>query len=171
MNTWRFIAERFPLKATLPLTAILVMGPMSSAQFTIADGIFIIATLFLTLLAVRMADDLASIDTDRITHPDRGLPSGRINATRLTYSMVSIAAIVVVLNLFGGHFRDTLVLVGYYCLYFLSIRKFPLLMKPILSNVVFCWIPMYIADTLLGRFSFEYLMLGLFAYISAIAHE
>ena len=121
MNTWRFITERFPLKATLPLTAILAFGPMSSAPFTIADGVTIFTTLFLTLLAVRMADDLASIDTDRITHPDRGLPSGRINATRLTYAMVAAAMVVVVLNLFGGHFRDILFLVGYYGLYFITV--------------------------------------------------
>lgn len=171
MNTWRFIAERFPLKATFPLTAILAFGPMSSAPFTITYGIIIFTTLFLTLLAVRMADDLASIDTDRITHPERGLPSGRINAAGLTLSMVTIATMVVVLNLFRGHFSVTLFLVGYYCLYFFAIGKTPVLIKPFLSNVVFCWMPIYIADTLLGRFSFEYLILGLFAYISAIAHE
>lgn len=171
MNTWRFITERFPLKATLPLTAILALGPMSSTSFTIKDGMIIFTTLFFTLLAVRMADDLASIDNDRTTHPDRGLPSGRINAARLTCSMASVATMVVVVNLFGGHFRDALFLAGYYSLYFFSIKRSPLLIKPFLSNVVFCWIPLYIADTLLNRFSLEHVMLGLFAYGSVIAHE
>ncbi len=171
MNTWRFIAERFPLKITLPLTAILALGPMSSASFTFADGLVIFATLFLTLLGVRMADDLASIDMDRITHPDRGLPSGRINSSRLSYSMATIATMVVALNLFGEHFKGTLVLVGYYGFYFFFIKRIPILIKPFLSNLLFCWIPLYIADTLLDRSSLEHLILGLFAYGSAIAHE
>ena len=171
MNTWKFIAERFPFKATLPLTAILALGPMSGAPFTIADGAVIFTTLFLTLLALRMADDLASIDTDRITHPDRGLPSGRIDAAGLTYAMATVATMAVVLNLSRGHFRSLLFLAGVYTLYFLFFRKIPVLIKPFLSNLVFGWIPPYVAATLLNRFSFEHLMLGLFAYGSAIAHE
>lgn len=171
MNTWTFIIERFPLKASLPLVAILGFGSLSLVSFTWFDGAVVFTTLFLSLLCIRMVDDLASIDRDRITHPDRGLPSGSINATKLTYTVMVLSALVVSLNVINGDVAATLFLIGYYGLYFFSFRTIPFLIKPCLSNVVFCWIPVYVAHTVSHQFSFAHLLLGLFAYGSAIAHE
>ncbi len=171
MNTWTFIAERFPLKVSVPLVAILGFGSLSLVSFTWFDGAVVFTTLFLSLLAIRMVDDLASIDRDRMTHPDRGLPSGSINATKLTYAVMVLSVFVVSLNVINGDVASTLFLIGYYGLYFFSFRTIPLLIKPCLSNVVFCWIPVYVAHTVSHQFSSAHVLLGLFAYCSAIAHE
>ncbi len=171
MNAWKFITERFPLKVTLPLVAILCLGPLSLVSFHFSDGLMLFASIFLGLLSLRMADDLASMAMDRLTHPNRGLPSARIDAAKLKRALILLVVLVVSINLVIGAWGATLMITSFYVLYFLLFKKLPVLYKPFFSNLIFCCIPLYIADAILHKLTLAHLLLGLFSYLSVVAHE
>ncbi len=171
MNTWKFISERFPFQVTLPMTAALSVGPLSLLPFNWTDGIFTFSMVFIGLLALRMADDLSSMDIDRLTHPTRGLPSGRIHAAKLKRALLIHVAAAIAISALGAFFIGTLLIIAYYSLYFALFKKIPLMIKPFLSNLIFCALPTYIAQIVSPEFSSPHLLLGLFAYASVIAHE
>jgi 4-hydroxybenzoate polyprenyltransferase len=171
MNTSKFIAERFPLKASLPLTAALCAGPLSLLQFHWTDAIITFTMVFIIFLCLRITDDLASIHIDRLTHPTRGLPSGRIDAAKLKRYLLILIAAAAAISASGAFLISTLLIIVYYSLYFALFKKIPILVRPFLSNLIFFGLPAYIAQIISPQFSSPHLFLGLFAYASVIAHE
>jgi 4-hydroxybenzoate polyprenyltransferase len=56
-------------------------------------------TIFTFLLSLRIADDFKDYKTDLVLFPDRPLPSGRVRKSDLTGLLISVNAIVIVLNI------------------------------------------------------------------------
>jgi hypothetical protein len=136
-----FAAERAPAGVVAPLALALCAGPWALAR---GDGFALlraVAVAFLVLVALRIADDLCSLADDRIAHPERGVPSGRIQARPLILGcgVLFVAALLV------GAPRLTLglaALAAYYAAYYLLASRIPVVLRPPLVNAVFPAIPL-----------------------------
>ncbi len=165
-----FVKERFPLPVTLPLTFILFAGPASLSPPGLSKTAAGWASTFLALLCLRMADDLASLATDRVRHPGRGLPAGRIRASRLRAFVAAGTGAVVLLQV--GSPALFLILGGaaFYLLYFRVRERLPVILRPFFSNAVFAVIPLY-AGCLGGNLKPAQVFLAAFVWLGAVAHE
>jgi 4-hydroxybenzoate polyprenyltransferase len=125
---------------------------------------------FLGLLCLRIADDLADVDRDRALHPERGLSSGRVDPARLLRANVLLGAALVVLESTSG-WRLGFALAGcaFYRAWFARWRaQLPPVARPFLSNAVFPLAVLHGAGSGAWR---PALLLGLFAWLAAVAHE
>ena len=135
-----FAAERAPAGVVLALAVSLSAGPWALAE---ADGTTLlrsVAVLFLVLFVLRIADDLCSLDHDRIAAPERALPSGRIGARPLAVGAALLGAAAVALSAP----RLTLglgLLAAYYAVYYALVEWLPVVLRPPLVNAVFLAIP------------------------------
>ena len=136
---WRFGVERFPAWATVPIAALLFAAPASfghSGPIEAAEGS--LAT-FLGLLCLRIADDLEDLETDRVLHPERGLPSGRIDAARLREAGLALGVALVALES-SSLWRLAFFLgsCAFYRAWYAAWRpRFHRVARPFLSNLVF----------------------------------
>ncbi len=177
MNTWRFITERFPLKITLPLTAILCLASLNPCSYSSTLLIISYASIFISLLILRAVDDICSIGIDKIKSPERGLVSGRIDSARLAKALKVLILLNIFINInfkniyFNKALFFTTAITLYYFLFYKSIKLIPVIIKPLFSNLVFICIPSYASLIALNKLSLSSCFLGLFIYTSVIAHE
>jgi hypothetical protein len=125
---------------------------------------------FLGLLCLRIADDLGDLESDRALHPRRGLSSGRIDPARLLDANLALGAALVVLESTSG-WRLGFFLGG--CAFYrawLSRWRAHVqpVARPFLSNLVFPLAVLHGAGPGTWR---PALLLGLFAWLAAVAHE
>jgi hypothetical protein len=138
-----FAAERFPLRVTVPLAVALSAGPYALSGGGSAGFARSVLAVFLVLFVLRIVDDLRSVSVDRLLHPARGLPVGRIAvpALKAGAACLLIAAFAVSAG------RPTIpltLLAAWYAVYFRSERHIPLVLRPWAVNVVFLWIPLHV---------------------------
>ncbi len=170
-DIWLFVKERFPLHVTLPLTLILFAGPASLSPPGLWEAIFGWASTFLALLFLRIADDLASLQIDKIAHPGRGLPAGRIKAANLKIFVALGLGAMVLWQTNAQAFLLVLGAITFYLLFFKGFKeRLPLLMRAFFSNVIFAVVPCY-AGLVSGNFRISQLFLAGFVWLAAVAHE
>jgi 4-hydroxybenzoate polyprenyltransferase len=135
-----FTAERAPVGAVAALALALCAGPWALAR---GDGSALprsVAVVFLLLTVLRITDDLRSLEHDRITHPERALPAGRIAARPLAVGAALLCAVAVALSVP----RLTLglgLVAAYYAAYYVLVERIPVVVRPPLVNAVFLAIP------------------------------
>jgi len=171
LNILHFINERFSLKATLPLAGILWAAPLSLTHWQISDAIVGYITVFLGLLCLRASDDIFSIQVDRLTHPERGLVSGEIDAIQLQRSVWGMLVFILIINTIWGSLPVLLGLTIYYWLFFHFKHKLPLLIRPFFSNLAFGAIAVYASYLVTNSLSYAHLIFVLFTWLSVVAHE
>ena len=163
--------ERFNFKATLPIFSILWAAPLSLTHWEIVPAIVLYLSIFIGFFCLRAVDDINSIEVDRISHPERGLVSGRIDSAKLTQAVWLMIAFIVLINYFLGNVLAIIVIVLYYSLFFRFENKLPLLLKPFLSNIAFGYIAIYSSYVVEGYISSAQVLLALFLWVSVIAHD
>jgi len=171
MNIWYFITERFNFKATLPLFTILWAASLSLTHWQIVSAIVLYISIFIGFFCLRATDDIQSIKVDRITHPERGLVSGRINSAQLTQAIWLMITLIIFVNYFWGNVLAIIFIVFYYILFFSFKNKLPVLLKPFLSSFAFGYIVIYTSYVVNSYISSAQVLLGLFIWVSVIAHE
>lgn len=171
MDLWNFIKERFPIRVSLPLVVIICTAPLSHIKISIVNIVLVNITIFLGLLCLRIVDDVMSIDVDRVMHPDRGLPSGKIRLSNLRSFMTVIVLIILIINYFWGQFSGIAIMTIYYGLFFKFKYKIPLLIRPFFSNMIFFGIPGYVYYVESSQISYVHMLLGLFIWLTVVAHE
>jgi 4-hydroxybenzoate polyprenyltransferase len=165
-----FVRERFPLWATVPIAGLLHGAPASLGRTSPAEVAEGTLATFVGLLCLRIADDLADLDRDRALHPRRGLCSGRIDPARLLHANLALGAALVVLESTSG-WRLGIFLGG--CAFYRAwlsrwrAQVHPVV-RPFLSNLVFPLAVLHGAGPGAWR---PALLLGLFAWLTAVAHE
>lgn len=165
-----FAAERFPLRVTGPLAVALAAGPYAVAGGGAVGFARSVVSVFLLLLAVRIVDDIRSIPDDRLAHPERGLPSGRIPVPPLRAAAVC-STVAVFLVSAGPAAAALMALVLAYVVYFSVERRLSLAARPPAVNVVFLWIPVHV--TLIGTEFDPTAVAGLaaFFWLAAVGHD
>jgi len=167
---WRFAVERFPAWATVPIAALLFAAPASFGHpgpIEAAEGS--LAT-FLGLLCLRIADDLEDLETDRVLHPERGLPSGRIDAARLREAGLALGVVLVALE-FSSLWRLAFFLgsCAFYRAWYAAWRpRLHRVARPFLSNLVFPCAVLHGAGPVGWRAAVP---LALFAWLAVVSHE
>ena len=166
----RFVRERFPPWATVPLGALLYAAPASLGRpppLEVAAGA--LAT-WLGLLCLRVADDLTDLERDRALHPQRGLPSGAIDPVRLRDANLGLAAALLALE--STSIWRLAFFVGacaHYRVWFSYGReRIHPVARPFLSNLVFPCAVVHGAGPGAWR---PAILLALYAWLAAVAHE
>lgn len=166
-----FVKERFPLPVTLPLTLMLFAGPATLSRPGLWEVIFGWASTFLALLCLRIADDLASLQSDQAAHPERSLPAGRIQTASLKAFLAAGLGALVLGHLNSPAFPLVAGALAFYLLFFKGLNeRLPLPLRPLFSNVIFAVIPCY-AGWVSGNFRPAQLFLAGFVWLAAVAHE
>lgn len=135
-----FAAERAPVVVVALLAAALSAGPWALVR---GDAVAFLRGALVTglvLFILRAVDDLRSVAHDRLAHPWRGLPSGRIPRRPLA---VGAALLAVGAALAGGPLLagGLSALAACYAAYYARIGWVPLVLRPALVNGVFFAIP------------------------------
>lgn len=167
----RFITERAPHYVMLPIALCWWGGCAALIQPGWDVWIRGLIATDLALLALRIFDDLHSIEEDRQRKPERGLVTGKIKAKSLKRSGMLIVIIIGVLLWQWTLAVAVAALCLYYSLFFRLRKRLPLLLKPWLSNFFFLVFPALANFWLTRSITLEAILLGLFAWLSAIAHE
>ena len=104
-----YFAEMFPLPARIVTAALFYLG--FSALLARAHGVALplvapatlvgIWSVFAVLLMLRLMDELKDADLDRLRHPERPLPSGRVLASDLRLSLIAVIVLFVTANMWG----------------------------------------------------------------------
>jgi 4-hydroxybenzoate polyprenyltransferase len=165
-----FAAERFPIGVALALSFALCVGPYAivGGEWSVLPRA--VAAAFLVLFVLRIADDVLSIDDDRVASPERSLPVGRISLPALWSGALALAVVALVVS-FGWLSLALVLLALYYAGYFSVAERVPVAVRPVLVNVVFLLIPLSIG-LLQGDVLRPVLwMIGLFFWLAAIGHD
>ena len=165
-----FTAERAPVGVVLALSVSLSVGPWALAG---GDGPALVRSavvVFLSLVVLRIADDLRSLEHDRIASPDRALSAGRIGATPLAAGAAVLFAAAALLS--APRMTVGLGLVcAYYAAYYAVVDRIPLPLRPPLVNAAFLAIPPGVGLLVGDSGAPEAWMLGLFFWLSAVGHD
>ncbi len=165
-----FTAERAPISVTLGLALGLCAGPWAMAG---GDGTALlrsVALVFLVLVVLRIADDVRSLDHDRIASPERSLPAGRISMRPLVAGAAVLFAVALLLSVPRASLALGL-LALYYAGYYALGQQIPVVVRPVLVNVVFLTIPACVG-LVAGDVRWRgVVMLGLFFWLSAVGHD
>jgi 4-hydroxybenzoate polyprenyltransferase len=165
-----FASERFPPWATVPIAALLYAAPASLGHPVILEAAGGALATFLGLLCLRIADDLADLERDRVLHPERGLSSGNIDPARLLDANLALGAVLVVLES-TSTWRLAL-FVGACAFYraWLSCwrARVHAVARPFLSNLVF---PCAVFHSVGPGEWWPAVLLALYAWLAAVAHE
>ncbi|OGT92182.1 MAG: hypothetical protein A2083_02840 [Gemmatimonadetes bacterium GWC2_71_9] len=165
-----FTAERAPIGVTLGLALGLCAGPGAMAG---GDGVALLrsaALVFLVLVVLRIADDVHSLDHDRIASPERSLPAGRISMRPLVAGAAVLFAVALLLSVPRASLALGL-LALYYAGYYALGQQIPVVVRPVLVNVVFLTIPACVG-LVAGDVRWRgVVMLGLFFWLSAVGHD
>lgn len=165
-----FADERAPIGVTLGLSFGLCVGPWA---MTGGDGpvlLRVVVIVFLVLFVLRIADDVRSLDHDRIASPERVLPAGRISMPALVAGAAVLFAAALLLSVPRLSLALGL-LALYYAGYYALGEQIPVVVRPVLVNAVFLTIPACVG--LVGgdvRWR-GVVMLGLFFWLSAVGHD
>jgi hypothetical protein len=139
-----FAAERAPVGVVLALAVSLCVGPWALLGVDSLTLVRSAAVVFLVLTVLRIADDLHSLEHDRIADPGRGLPSGRIGARPLAAGAALLFAAAVALS--APRLSAGLgLLAAYYAAYFTLGERVPVVLRAPLVNAVFLAIPPAVA--------------------------
>jgi 4-hydroxybenzoate polyprenyltransferase len=165
-----FVRERFPPWATVPIAGLLYAAPASLGRPPPREVAGAALATFLGLLCLRIADDLADLERDRVLHPQRGLSSGRIDPARLLDANLALGATLVALESTSS-WRLGFVLGG--CAFYRAwLHRWRACVHPVarpfLSNLVFPLAVLHGAGPGAWR---PGLLLGLFAWFAAVAQE
>src|SRR5262249_50083362 len=124
---------------------------------------------WLGLLCLRVADDLTDLERDRALHPQRGLASGAIDPVRLRDANLGLAAALLALG------SRSIWRLGFFvggCAFYRAWLRWRAhvhpVARPFLSNLVFPLAVLHGAGPGAWR---PALLLGLFAWLAAVAHE
>jgi hypothetical protein len=171
-----FAAERAPVGVVLPLAVSLCVGPWTLAG---GDGPALlrsVAVAFLVLTALRIADDLRSLEHDRTFAPERALPSGRIAARPLALGAALLFVAAVLLS--APRLSVGLALLAAcYAAYYALGERVPVVLRPPLVDAVFLAIPLGVAalgGAVLaggGSGAGRAALLGLCFWLSAVGHD
>lgn len=172
IHVWRYIAERFPLQATLPIAAIIAFGVMPALHGSWQVYAAALSTVWFGLFLLRATDDLHSIDTDRIKSPNRGLVTGFIRASSLRYACLVVLLLIMTLYI---QRPEALAFIGilllYYWIWHRISRHLPILCHPFGSNLIFAALPIFLGLVQTGEVGMASLGSAGFMYFAAIAHE
>ncbi len=167
---WRsitaFIAERCPLKAVLPLAAVLYGAPSLVSGFAWRKAVIGALSTALGLIVLRMADDLADLPGDRHTHPERGMAAGRIDPAAIKKTVYLGILVLSGMNIFGPHYFLVAMLIVGYWLYYRFRTHLPQNMHPWAVNAVFFAIPVHA-----GGWSADFIWMALFTGLAVTAHD
>jgi hypothetical protein len=165
-----FAGERFPPRAAVPIAALLYAAPASLGQPVILEAAEGALATLLGLLCLRIADDLADLERDRVLHPERGLSSGRINPARLLDANLALGTALVALESTSTwRLAFFLGACAFYRLWLScwKTRVHPVA-RPFLSNLVFPCAVFHGAGPGAWR---PAVLLALYALLAAVAHE
>jgi hypothetical protein len=173
-----FAAERAPVGVVGALAAALSAGPWALVR---GDGAAFLRGAVVTglvLFILRAVDDLRSVAHDRLAHPGRGLPSGRIPRRPLA---AGAALLGVTAALAGGPVlaAGLAALAAWYAAYFALVARVPPVARPPLVNAVFLGIPLGVAALAEARVGPAtglagdpgLVALALFYWLSATGHD
>jgi len=136
-----FAAERAPAGVVVALSVSLCAGPWALAEANGPALLRSVAVVFLVLTVLRIADDLCSLEHDRIASPERALPAGRIAARPLAVGAALLFAAAALLS--APRLTLGLGLVAaYYAAYYALVERIPVVLRPPLVNAVFLAIPL-----------------------------
>ena len=168
----KFIEERFPIKVTIPLVIIITMAPQSLIPLKVSDTIICNITSFFSLFLLRLADDISDIKIDRILHPQRWLVNVEININKIRITFIISIILLIIINVFSLYnILVLLFLIVYYSIFFKIKSKIPAIVQPILINIIFLILPIYINLLSVHNITKPYILLGLFIWIAVIAHD
>ena len=167
---WRYAGERFPPWAAVPIAALLYAAPASLGHPRPVEAAGGALATLLGLLCLRIADDLADLEADRVLHPNRGLSSGRLDPARLRGANLALGAALLALES-GSMWRLTFFLGGcahYGAWYAVWRARVHAVARPFFSNLVFPCAVLHGAGPSGWRGAVP---LALFAWLAAVAHE
>lgn len=165
-----FADERAPIGVTLGLALGLCAGPWAMAGGDGAALLRVVVIVYLVLVVLRIADDVRSLDHDRIASPERSLPAGRISVPALVAGAAVLFAAALLLSVPRASLALAL-LALYYAGYYALAERIPVVVRPVLANAVFLAIPASVG--LVGgdvRWRGA-VTLGLFFWLSAVGHD
>ncbi len=170
-----FADERASVPVAGALALALCAGPWALAR---GDGPALTRAalvLFFVLLALRIVDDLCSVAADRLAHPGRGLPSGRIATGPLAAAAATLYAAALLVG--GSRLAPGLLALGAcYAAHYSLADRIPLVVRPALVNAVFGAIPFGVArlvaaDARGGADARAVAALALTFWLAAVGHD
>ncbi len=174
--------SRFPLPALFLISITLYGAPLLMAYqenlsfktFPMTNPLFGFLSVALSLLCLRMVDDLSDMESDRLFYPTRPLPSGDAKLEHIKIFILLSTAIILLSNLIIGGLSLLLISITIflYTLYYLLKKRITNLFVSALSvNLIFLIIPLYAAGIRENGIGLLHILLSVFLYSSVTAHE
>lgn len=186
----KYLAERFPLTATIPSSLFgmvglfLLFGATTPGASTRFSSIVIIAFLsfFLLTFILRMFDEIKDREVDRVLFPDRLLSKGEVLYSDIHKMLITALFIWVPLNYIFGNSPFVFTVLCVYCFLFFKYFFVPnILSKNILLALVthnplmflasFYICTLYAADQELPLYTFRNMLLALIFWMPSISWE
>jgi len=167
-----FARERSPFVVVAVLSLLLFSSGLTQFDvntLSICSGWL---TMFLFLFLVRLSDDICDIPIDRITHPERGLCSGKIHLGRI--NRFRTLAVVIMLVLQAQHLPALLFVVAslaFFALFFYLKPRLPTVVHVVILNFSLAIFPAYCGVLFNDQLSGFHLLMGLFVWLGGLAHD
>jgi 4-hydroxybenzoate polyprenyltransferase len=166
----RFVHERFPPWATVPMAALIYAAPASLERPAPLEAARGALATFLGFLCLRIADDLADLEHDRAHHPDRGLCTGAIDPWRLRDASLALGAVLLAIESTSWwRLAFFLGACAFYRAWFSPWRsRVHAVARPFLSNLAFPFAMLHAAGPGTWR---PAAILAAYSWLAAVAHE
>jgi len=167
----RYSNERSPSYIVLPLAAALYSSGFDSFP-TLATYIAGLVCVSLFLFLVRLSDDICDIPIDNITHPERLLPSGELNISKLNIFRAIVIVVMLMINYDNNLAMLFLALTCLvYFVFFLAKPHLPTMIHVLLLNSTLAVFPLYAGLLTPDGISPFHLLLGMFFWLGGFAHD
>jgi geranylgeranylglycerol-phosphate geranylgeranyltransferase len=163
----------FPLMCLGPLSLALKGSPPTRAL--VLNAGLAIAGLFLILIATFMVNDVTDREIDKIAHPERPIPSGRVEARHITYAafLFYAAALVIGYIISKWVLLVTIIILAISFIHFVYTKRRLHITgsSEIITPLTWASMPAY-CFLAVGNFDYRtIILLSLFIYFADVAHD
>lgn len=169
----QYMRERSPIWLIVVLSFVLFFAGLPGPPVDKWAALQGWLSASLLLLLARLSDDMADVPIDQMTHPTRFLcQSGRGTLRQMRWGQWGLVALLVILQLPSVcTLLFILSAVAIYGSFFAFKHRFPIIAQTVVVNSTLALFPLYGELSLTGQITRFGLLMGLFFWLGALAHE
>lgn len=170
----RYIALMRPVNAIMASIGTIVGGVVAEQSLSAALDFRVyiaMAVVFLVLLGGNVLNDYFDVETDRINHPKRPIPSGKISLTAAKFLAIILFALGLVVSFFT--FNVSQILIAILAIFLLSTYEWKTKAWGVAGNIIISSLVglIFVYGSLSIKFSFVVIILALMAFLANLARE
>ncbi len=170
----RYFALMRPVNAIMASIGTIIGGivGVESLRAVLDPKLYIaMATVFFILLGGNVLNDYFDLDTDKINHPRRPIPSGKVSLSSARYMAISLLALGFIISVFSQNLFQ--IIIAALAIFLLSTYEWKTKAWGLAGNIIISSLVglIFVYGSLSTRLTYVVIILALMAFLANLARE